>query len=318
MPPSSREAHCSPGTPPSGFWQQPRPRGGAGGSSPALFTHAGSLVGVGQPQEPPPAPPSGSEPPCIAGWGGGGGAVRPDCALPTPPNPPIPPPTHQGASVTPNEQETPPPPPKSPQGWWLGTGQLPPPRVGGQHRRRTPSPSTLREPNTLRPEQRQAGICPPPHPSRGLCVWGGWECSHSPPTPLHHHPPPGRSSLHSRALLSAKLLRLLEMSRRRKRQTTLASTLPLAVLGGNRKVRRGQRKSPGNRGVGGAPLSPGHCTALPAPTEEAAPHLVELLNAADEVGVAGGVLKIDIICRKKGGAVREGSPTAAPLSSSSK
>lgn len=34
---------------------------------------------------------------------------------------------------------------------------------------------------------------------------------------------------HSRALLSARLLRLLEMSLRRKRHTTLASTFPFAV-----------------------------------------------------------------------------------------
>lgn len=190
MPPSSREAHCSPGTPPSGFWQQPRPRGGAGGSSPALFTHAGSLVGVGQPQEPPPAPPSGSEPPCIAGWGGGGGAVRPDCALPTPPNPPIPPPTHQGASVTPNEQETPPP-PQIPPGMVAWDRPAPPTPSWGAASQTHPLPQHPQ--GTEHPEAGAAASwdLPPTTPQPwAVCVGGVGvqpQSPHTPPPP----PPPG-------------------------------------------------------------------------------------------------------------------------------
>lgn len=42
---------------------------------------------------------------------------------------------------------------------------------------------------------------------------------------------PSSASFYSRALLSASVLRLLEMSRLLKRHTTLASTFPLAVCG---------------------------------------------------------------------------------------
>lgn len=52
--------------------------------------------------------------------------------------------------------------------------------------------------------------------------------------------------------------------------------------------------------------------SLPSPGGAAA-HFVELLDAADEVGVAGGVLKVDVICRKKKGVVVRGAPPATPL-----